>query len=401
MTTTINHLLTDTTIATMAGGSYGLIENGALGITDGKISWAGKTSDAPKADKVESYAGKLITPALIDCHTHLVHGGNRADEFEKRLHGASYAEIAEAGGGIVSTVSATREASEDELIQSAAARLDHFIAEGVGTVEIKSGYGLNTECELKMLRVSRRLEKKRNIRVRTSFLGAHALPPEFSSRADDYIDLVTNEMLPAAHAEGLVDAVDGYLEHIAFSPTQMERVFDKASELGLPIKLHAEQLSDMGGAALAAARGALSVDHLEYLKPQDAPALTKHNTVAVLLPGAFYMLRETQLPPIQALRDAGVTMAIATDNNPGSSPLTSLLLAMNMGCTLFHLTPEEALAGCTYAAAKALGLQDTLGSIEIGKAADLAIWNVSTPAELAYRMGYNPLAQRMIKGRIS
>ena len=400
ITPSIQHLLTGASIVTMASEhAYGMIENGAVGISNGKIVWVGKASEAPQADIVESYAGKLITPALIDCHTHLVHGGNRAGEFEMRLNGASYEEIARTGGGIISTVKDTREASEGELLASALKRLDHLIAEGVGTVEIKSGYGLDTENEIKMLRVARCLEKERQIRIKTTFLGAHALPPEFKDRADDYIDLVVSEILPAAHGEGLVDAVDGFCEHIGFTPAQIERVFAKAKELGLPIKLHAEQLSDQGGAVMAARQGALSADHLEHLNPKDAAILAENETVAVLLPGAFYTLRETKLPPIQALRDAGVDIAIATDNNPGSSPLTSLLLTMNMACTLFRLTPEEALAGVTKHAAKALGLGSELGAIEVGKIADLAIWDANEPAELSYRTGYNPLVKRIIGGR--
>lgn len=397
----VEYLLTDATVTTMAGDSaYGLIEQGAVGIIGGKIVWVGAAADAPKAEKTKSCKGQLITPALIDCHTHLVHGGSRAKEFEQRLNGASYEEIAKAGGGILSTVTHTRKASEDELTSSALARLDCLIAEGVGTMEIKSGYGLDVESELKMLRVARRLEKERNIRIKTSFLGAHALPPEFKDRAGDYIDFICNKILPAAHAEGLVDAVDGFCENIGFSPQQITKVFAKASELGLPLKLHAEQLSDLKGAVMAAEKGAISVDHLEYLKPEDAKVLAENKTVAVLLPGAFYFLRETKLPPIEALREAAVPMAIATDNNPGSSPLTSLLLTMNMACTLFKLTPQEALAGCTINAAKALGMGDELGTIEVGKVADLAIWNVHNPAELSYKIGYNPLVKRIVGGNI-
>ncbi len=396
----VDCLLTHATLATMTGDEpYGLVERAAIGINNGKISWIGAVSDAPEAEIIEDCKGQLITPALIDCHTHLVHGGNRAKEFELRLQGASYEEIARNGGGIISTVKATREASEEELTQSALKRLDALIAEGVGTVEIKSGYGLDVENEIKMLRVARGLEKHRNVRVCSTFLGAHALPPEFDN-ADDYIDFICNQMLPAAHAEGLVDAVDGFCENIGFSKSQMERVFDKASELGLPIKLHAEQLSDQKGSVMAAKRGALSVDHLEYLEPKDATILAENNTVAVLLPAAFYYLRETQLPPIDALREVGVSMAVATDNNPGTSPITSLLLSMNMVCKLFRLTPEEALHGATINAAKALGLQDEIGSIEIGKQADLNIWNISEPAELAYHIGFNPLSKRIIAGKL-
>lgn len=397
----IEHLLTDVTLATLTGeNAYGLLSDAAIGITAGKIQWIGPAADAPAAHNTHSYPGRLITPALIDCHTHLVHGGNRAKEFELRLNGASYEEIARAGGGILSTVTHTREASEDVLVESALKRLDALIAEGVGTIEIKSGYGLDTENELKMLRAAKRLSKERDIRVKTTFLGAHALPPEYSDRADDYISLLCEEMLPAAHAEGLVDAVDGFCENIAFSAAQMERVFDVAQSLNLPVKLHAEQLSDQGGAVMAAGRGALSVDHLEYLKPQDAQILAQNKTVAVLLPAAFYFLRETKLPPMQALREAGVGMALASDNNPGSSPITSLLMVMNMACTLFRMTPEEALTGCTRSAAQALGLQNELGTLEVGKQADLAIWDVQEPAELSYRLGYNPLIKRIVGGKL-
>ena len=394
-------LLTNAMLATMAGDTpYGLIENGAIAVTDGTISWVGSAADVPpQATTIKDCHGQLITPALIDCHTHLVHGGNRAKEFELRLQGASYEEIARNGGGIISTVTDTRSASEQQLTDSALKRLDALIAEGVGTVEIKSGYGLDIENEMKMLRVARGLDKQRNIRVRTTFLGAHALPPEFDN-ADDYVTFICDEMLPAAHAEGLVDAVDGFCENIGFSVSQMERVFDKSTELGLPIKLHAEQLSDQQGSVMAAKRGALSVDHLEYLKPEDAKVLAQHNTVAVLLPAAFYYLRETKLPPIDALRKAGVAMAVATDNNPGTSPVTSLLLSMNMACTLFRLTPEEALRGATANAAKALGLQNELGAIELGKQADFNVWDVSHPAELSYNIGFNPLSTRIIAGKI-
>ena len=395
----VDLLLTNATLATMVGDvPYGLAKNHAIGISDSSIKWIGSTSDAPDATKTHDCSGQLITPALIDCHTHLVHGGNRAKEFEMRLQGASYEEISHNGGGIISTVKHTREASVDELTQSGLTRLDALIAEGVGTIEIKSGYGLDIENEMKMLRVARGLEKHRNIRVRTTFLGAHALPPEFSD-ADEYITFICNEMLPAAHAEKLVDAVDGFCENIGFTRQQMERVFDKAAQLGLPLKLHAEQLSDQQGSVMAAKRGALSVDHLEYLNPEDAELLAENNTIAVLLPAAFYYLRETKLPPIDALRKAGVNMAVATDNNPGTSPITSLLLSMNMACTFFRLRPEEALRGATLNAAKALGLHDEIGSIEIGKQADLNIWNVTEPAELSYNIGYNPLSKRIIAGK--
>jgi imidazolonepropionase len=393
-------ILTDASIATMEGEGYGTISQGAIGVRNGQIVWLGATTDAPAAREVMALAGKWVTPALIDCHTHLVYAGNRAGEFEQRLHGVSYTDIARAGGGILATVNATRHASIDGLVASALTRLDCLMAEGVGTVEIKSGYGLNLADEIKMLRAARQLQAERKIQVKTSFLGAHTLPPEYAGRADDYIAFVCEEMLPAAHAEGLVDAVDGFCESIAFTPAQIERVFETAEVLGLPIKLHAEQLSHMGGAAMAAMRGALSVDHLEYLPASDAALLAQHHTVAVLLPTAFYMLRETQRPPLDALRNAGVPMAVATDCNPGSSPNSSLLLSLNMGCTLFGLTPQEALAGCTRAAAQALGLLHERGTIAVGKRADFAIWDIAQPAELCYHMGHSPLHARMIGGTL-
>ncbi|WP_339855030.1 imidazolonepropionase [uncultured Nisaea sp.] len=395
-------ILRNATLATMLPdtSSYGLVKNGAVALQDGKIAWAG-----PEADLPASYAdwpredggGRLITPALVDCHTHIVFGGNRAREFELRLEGASYEEVARAGGGIVSTMTATRAASEDDLVANALPRVDALLAEGIATLEIKSGYGLDIETELRMLRAARRIGKERPVRVRTSFLGAHAVPAEYKDRADAYIDKICLPALTKAAEEGLVDAVDGFCEGIAFSPAQIERVFKRAQELGLPVKLHAEQLSDLGGTALAARYGALSADHLEYLGADGIAAMAESGSVAVLLPGAFYTLRETQLPPVQALRDAGVPIAIATDCNPGSSPLTSLLLTMNMACTLFRMTPEEALAGATRIAAQALGLADA-GTIEAGKRADLAVWDVSEPAELAYRIGFNPLHKRIFAG---
>lgn len=392
-------LFTGATIATMPPeGGYGLIEDGALAVEDGRIAWVGSTPPEayatwPRAD----LGGRLMTPALIDCHTHLVFGGNRAREFEMRLNGASYEEIARAGGGILSTVTATRAATEEALIADALPRLDALIAEGVGTVEIKSGYGLDLDTELRMLRAARALGQMRPVRIVTTFLGAHAVPPEFKDRADAYIDEICLPALRAAHAEGLVDAVDGFCEGIAFQPDQIARVFDAAAELGLPVKLHAEQLSNLGGTRLAAERGALSADHVEYATEADARAMAASGTVAVLLPGAFYTLHETQKPPVAAFRAAGVPMALATDCNPGSSPMTSLLLALNMGCTLFGLTPSEALAGVTVNAARALGLDDT-GHIAPGLRADLAIWDVKEPAELAYRIGFNPLHERLIGG---
>ena len=371
---------------------------GFVAITGGRITATGVGDPGIAAsvhEEIDAH-GALLTPGLIDCHTHLVYAGNRAREFEMRLEGASYEEIARAGGGIVSTVTATRALSEDELVQAALPRLDALIAEGAGTIEIKSGYGLTVEDELKMLRAARRLGKERNIRVRTSYLAAHAVPAEYKGRPDAYIDEVVLPGLEAAHAEALVDAVDGFCEGIAFSPAQIARVFGRAKALGVPVKLHAEQLSNLGGAALAASYGALSADHLEYLDGPGVAAMAKAGTVAVLLPGAFYFLREKQAPPVEALRSAGVPIAIATDCNPGSSPLASLLLAMNMASTLFRLTPEEALAGVTRNAAEALGLADEIGTIAAGKRAELAVWDVRHPAELAYRIGFNPLHKAIV-----
>ncbi|MFT7595823.1 MAG: imidazolonepropionase [Paracoccaceae bacterium] len=392
-------ILTNAKLATMPSeGGYGLIPSGHVAIKDGTLVSVGPDLPADCADwPREDLAGRLITPALIDCHTHLVFGGNRAQEFELRLNGASYEEIARAGGGIVSTVAATRRASPEALVDTALRRLDALIAEGVSTVEIKSGYGLDHDTELRMLRAARTLAQRRNVRIRTSFLGAHAVPPDYAGRADDYLDQVCLPALHAAHAEGLVDAVDGFCEGIAFDPTQIARVFDAAKALGLPVKLHAEQLSHLGGTVLAAQYGAISADHVEYATDADAAALAGAGTVAVLLPGAFYTLRETQMPPVAAFRAAGVPMALATDCNPGSSPLTSLLLALNMGCTLFRLTPAEALSGVTCHAARALGLDDC-GTLARGKRADLAIWDVDDPAELAYRIGFNPLHRRIFGG---
>ena len=379
-------------------GGYGLVEAGVIALEEGRIAHVGTEVPAAFADvAAEDLQGRLVTPALIDCHTHLVFGGHRALEFEMRLNGASYEEIARAGGGIVSTVGATRLASEEALVAAALPRLDALIAEGVGTVEIKSGYGLDLETELRMLRAARALGRRRDVRVVTSFLGAHAVPADYASRADAYIDEVCIPALHAAHAEGLVDAVDGFCEGIAFDTAQMARVFDAARALGLPVKLHAEQLSNIGGTLLAASYGALSADHVEYANDADAAALAASETVAVLLPGAFYTLRETQAPPVAAFRRHGVPMALATDCNPGSSPLTSLLLTLNMGCTLFRLTPEEALAGVTVHAARALGLSDC-GQVAAGMRADLAVWDVESPGELSYRIGFNPLHRRIIGG---
>lgn len=394
-------ILINASVATMqAGQSYGLVYRGAVAVAAGAIQWVGNETDIPaEFAQVERHDmdGRLVTPGLIDCHTHVVHGGNRAREFEMRLNGATYEEIARAGGGILSTVSATRAASETELLAAALPRVDAMLAEGVTTIEIKSGYGLTIEDELKMLRVARRIGAVRRVSVVTSFLGAHAIPPEFKGRADAYLDEVCLPALISAHDNRLVDAVDGFCEGIAFSPAQIERLFVKAKSLGLPVKLHAEQLSDLGGAALAARHGALSCDHLEYLGPDGVAALAKAGTIAVMLPGAFYFLREKQLPPVEALRAAGVPLAVATDCNPGSSPMASLLLAMNMACTLFRMTPEEALIGVTRIAAAALGPKDR-GIIAPGMRADLAIWNAEQPAELAYQIGFNPLHKRIFNG---
>ena len=395
-------LLTNVTLAMMTpgGAPYGLIEDGAVAISSGRIDWAGAAVESPDAYdawKTRDLGGRLVTPALIDCHTHIVFGGDRAREFEMRLKGASYEEIARAGGGIVSTVKATRAANEEALLAGALPRVDALIAEGVATIEIKSGYGLDIETELRMLRVARHIAEARPVRVRTSFLGAHTVPPEFAGRPDAYIDEVCIPALEAAHEAGLADAVDGFCEGIAFSTVQIGRVFDRAKALRLPVKLHAEQLSNLGGAALAASYGAMSADHLEYLDGPSVDAMAWADSVAVLLPGAFYTLRETKLPPIDLLREASVPMAVATDCNPGSAPLSSLLTAMNMACTLFRLTPEEALAGATRTAAQALGLTDA-GEIAPGMRADLAIWDVAHPAELSYRIGFNPLHERLFAG---
>jgi imidazolonepropionase len=396
-------LLTNTTLATMqadAEAPYGLIENAALVIEGDQIAWVGPQADVPTQyrdlDRVD-LQGRLTTPGLIDCHTHLVFAGNRAREFEMRLQGASYTELAKAGGGIVSTVSATRATDLDGLVALALPRLDALIGEGVSTIEIKSGYGLDRETELNMLRAARRLAQLRPVKICTSFLGAHAIPPEYAGRADMYIDDVCIPTLRAAHAQGLVDAVDGFCEGIAFDAAQIRRVFNAARELDLPIKLHAEQLSHMSATALACEFGALSVDHIEYATASDAALMAKAGTVATLLPGAFYTLRETQMPPVDALREHGVPIAIATDANPGSSPLFSPVLTMNMACTLFRLTPEESLCGMTRNAARALGLNN-VGTLAPNMQADLAIWDVQHPAELAYRIGFNPLHQRFFKG---
>ena len=383
------------------GADYGAVEDGAVAALDGRIAWVGRRAELPSgwsAGVEHDCRGGWLTPGLIDCHTHLVHAGDRSAEFEQRLQGASYEDIARAGGGIVSTVRATRAADERELLRQSSRRLAALMAEGMTTVEIKSGYGLDTAAELRMLRVARQLQAACATRVRSTFLGAHALPPEYAGRADAYVDLVCEEMLPAVQAEGLADAVDAFCERIAFSPAQTARVFERARQLGLPVKLHADQLSDLGGGALAAKYQALSADHLEYASEDSLRAMATAGTVAVLLPGAFYFLRETRLPPVEGLRRHGVPIAIATDCNPGSSPCTSLLLMLNMACTLFRLTPAEALAGVTRHAAKALGLAGEAGRIAPGLRADLALWDIERPAQLAYAFGANPCTGRYYAG---
>ncbi len=398
----LNRVLHNATVATCITGSepYGLIHNGAIAVREGLIVWCGAVDSMPdefKALPMHDCEGGLLTPSFIDCHTHIVHGGHRAGEFEQRLYGATYAEISAAGGGIVSTMSATRAASVESLVATALPRVDSLLAEGVSVIEIKSGYGLDIDTELNMLRAARKIQSLRPVTVKTSFLGAHALPTDYNGSKDSYIDEICIPALEKAHQENLVDAVDGFCESIAFTPDQIERVFIKAHALGLPVKLHAEQLSLSGGATLAAGYNALSADHLEYLDEDGVRAMAKSGTVAVLLPGAFYTLRETQHPPVEMMRKHAVAIAIATDCNPGSSPLTSLLLTMNMACTLFKLTPEEALTGVTRNAARALGLPDR-GTISRGMIADISLWNVSHPSELCYRIGFNPLNQRFHNG---
>ena len=392
-------LWTEARLLTMA--DVPVVERGVVAARDGRLLYAGPAEEAPRfdADRTIRCDGRWITPGLIDCHTHLVHGGDRAHEFELRLAGASYEEIARAGGGIVSTMAATRKASEDELVAEALPRLDALIAEGVTTVEIKSGYGLETAAEMRTLEAARRLGSERHVTVATTFLGAHALPPEFAGDPDGYIAHVCDEMLPAVADAGLADAVDAFCEGIGFTAAQTDRVFAAARARGLPVKLHAEQLSNQHGASLAAGYCALSADHLEYLDAEGIAAMARAGTVATLLPGAFYFTRESRLPPVEALRSAGVPIAIATDCNPGTSPLTSLLLVMNMAATLFRLTVEECLAGTTINAARALGLAHEVGSLEPGKACDLAIWDIERPAELVYRMGFNPLHARIWRGQ--
>ncbi|MBC6439785.1 MAG: imidazolonepropionase [Rhodospirillales bacterium] len=392
-------------LATMEGGGapYGAIEPGAIGVKDGTIVFCDAEAELPGpadtlARDVVDLEWRWVTPGLIDCHTHLVYGGDRAAEFEMRLGGARYEALLQAGGGILSTVRATRDADLDTLVTGALKRVDALRAEGVTTIEVKSGYGLDIETECTMLRAARRLGELRPVTIATTFLGAHALPPEYEGEADAYIDLVCDEAMPAVAEEGLADAVDAFCEHIAFDAAQTGRVFAKARHLGLPVKLHAEQLSDMGGAALAARCGALSCDHLEFLSEEGAAAMAEAGTVAVMLPGAFYFLRDTNVPPVDLLRRSGVPMAVSTDCNPGSSPATSLLLMMNMAAILFRMTPEEALAGTTREAARALGMLATRGTLSVGKAADLAIWDIERPAELSYRIGFNSLHRAVKDG---
>lgn len=380
----------------------GIVEPAAIVVENGRIAFAGPESELPPSAienaQITDLEGRWVTPGLVDCHTHIIYGGNRAREFEMRLEGATYEEVARAGGGIVSSVNATNALSVEGLVEAALPRLDTLIAEGVTTIEVKSGYGLNVEAELRMLRAARAFEKIRPVRVVTTYLGAHATPVAYKGRNDDYITDVVLPGMKQGVEEGLIDAVDGFCEGIAFSTEQMKRVFDAAKELGLPVKIHSEQLSNLGGTALAASYGALSADHLEYLDQAGVDAMAKSGTVAVLLPGAFYAINETRKPPVQMLRDAGVPIAIATDSNPGTSPLTSLLLTMNMSATLFRLTVEECIAGATREGARALGLLAETGTIEVGKSADLAIWNIESPAELVYRIGFNPLHAHLFKG---
>ncbi len=398
-----DRIWTNARLATLAEGAQGLgvVERGAVACLDGRIAYAGPAADLPAgADSAERIdcEGRWITPGLVDCHTHLVFAGDRAHEFELRLKGASYEEIARAGGGILSTVRATRAASEDDLVAAALPRLDRLIAEGCTTLEVKSGYGLDLPTESRLLRAARRLERERDVAIVTSFLGAHALPPEANGDRAAFLDAVCETMLPAIAREGLADAVDAFCEGIAFTPEETARVFTAARKLGLPVKLHADQLSNLHGARLAASFGALSADHLEYTDEDGAAAMAAAGTVAVLLPGAFYMLRETQAPPVDALRRHRARIALATDCNPGTSPLTSILLAMNMGATLFRLTVDECIAGVTREAAHALGRGSEIGTLEAGKACDLAIWSVERPAELVYRIGFNPLHARIRRG---
>jgi len=407
-TNALDHLDTvwlNARLATLVEGDLGLgaVDSGAILAREGRIAFVGWQDELPaqwrNAARVIDCEGRWITPALIDCHTHLVYGGDRAREFELRLAGATYEQIARQGGGILSTVCATRAASEDELTRSTLKRLDALIAEGAGTVEVKSGYGLDLATERKSLRVARELAEQRNVTIRTTFLGAHALPPEYADRRDAYIDHVSDTMIPTLASEGLIDAIDGFCERIAFTADEIARAFAAARRAGLPVKLHADQLSDSGGAALAASFGALSADHLEYADEDGLVAMAKAGVVAVLLPGAFYVLKERQAPRVDLMRKHRLPIAVATDSNPGTSPMTSILLALNMAATLFGLTVDECLAGATRNAARALGLASETGSLEVGKWADLAIWDIERPAELVYRLGFNPLHARVWRGR--
>jgi imidazolonepropionase len=396
-------IVANVNLATMQSGTpYGAVRDGALALNDGRIAWIGRRAELPRNIRGEvelDGRGQWLTPGLIDCHTHLVHAGNRAREFEQRLAGASYEDIARSGGGILSTVRATREASDGELVRESERRLASLLAEGVTTVEIKSGYGLDVKSEIKMLRVARGLCAAQGVDVRTTLLAAHALPPEYAGRSRDYCALVCDEIIPAAARERVVDAVDAFCERIAFSPDEVRLVFDAARRLKLPVKLHADQLSDLGGAALAAEYSALSADHLEHTSAEGIAALARSGTVAVLLPGAYYFLREQRMPPVEGLRAAGVPIAVASDCNPGTSPVTSLLLMLNMACTLFRLTPDEALRGVTSNAARALGAADR-GQLAPGMRADLALWDIVDPAELAYAVGANPLSGLVRQGNV-
>jgi len=402
--TPFDFVVTRAHLATMAGDlPYGAIRDGAIGVAGGRIGWIGTASDLPadwRAVRTVDAGGRWLTPGLVDCHTHLVYAGNRANEFEARLGGTTYAEIAQAGGGIAATVRATRAASIDDLVAQSRPRLAALAAEGVTTIEIKSGYGLDVANERKMLAAARAVAAEVGVDIRTTLLAAHALPPEFAGRPDDYVDFACRELIPAAARERLADAVDAFCEGIAFTPAQTRRVFETARAHGLPVKLHADQLSNTGGAALAAEFGALSADHLEYTNEAGVAAMARAGTVAVLLPGAFHVLRETQLPPVASLRAHGVPMAIATDCNPGTSPVVSLVLMMNFACTLFRLTPEEALAGATKNAARALGLGDR-GILAVGQRADFALWDVAEPAELSYMIGGNACAGVVRAGKVA
>ena len=396
----VDRLFTDVRLATMAADrpGLGIVEDGVLATRDGRIAWVGERRDAPAFEARETIRGegRWLTPGLVDCHTHLVWAGDRAAEFERRLEGATYEEIAREGGGILSTVRATRAATREELVRAALPRLDPLLADGVTTVEVKSGYGLEPATEYRQLAAARALETERSVRIEPTFLGAHTLPPEFASDREGYLRLLCEEMIPRVARDRLATAVDAFCERIAFTPEETRRVFEAARAHGLPVKLHADQLSDTGGAALAAEFGALSADHLEYTNAEGVAAMARAGTVAVLLPGAFYCLRETQLPPVESFRRAGVPIAVATDCNPGTSPLVSLLLAANMAATLFRLTVTECLLGVTRNAARALGLADERGTLEIGKRADLALWSIERPAELVYMMGARPLAGRWV-----